>query len=195
MNWQISGVAGRAPARRKPRRRAGCRWSAPARGSSPQLADLRGLAAGDPGRSARIDVGLAEPLAPRLRAHPQPASDRGDRRVLRRVLPGVLADQCNCPPSPTPTATRSPSSETSASSTEHCTCVSCRSSCGNGHDVAPPRTSRSSRSDHLALPAICAPRFAGLRTGPDGETGVMFAHNEPEVSRGCTRVVDHCGRR
>src|SRR5262245_4732900 len=52
-----------------------------------ELADLlRGLRA-HPRRLPLIDSGLADPLAQRLRAHPQPPGHRGDRRVLRRIAP------------------------------------------------------------------------------------------------------------
>src|SRR6185312_7584708 len=44
-------------------------------------------------RLSLIDLGLPDPLAQRLRAHPQPARDRRDRRPLRGVVPGMLADQ------------------------------------------------------------------------------------------------------
>src|SRR5216683_2833678 len=69
---------------------------------SPELADLRRLAAGDPGRVALIHLGPADPLAQRVRAHPPPASDPRRRspapgaagypqprdRILRQPPPG-----------------------------------------------------------------------------------------------------------
>ena len=58
-----------------------------------QLPDLGRFGVRDPGCLSLVDLGLADPLAQRLRAHPQPARDRRDRRPLRRVVPGVLADQ------------------------------------------------------------------------------------------------------
>lgn len=58
-----------------------------------QLADLPGWPVGTPGASPLATSALAQPLAQRLRAHPQPASYRADRRPLRVVVTGVVADQ------------------------------------------------------------------------------------------------------
>src|SRR6185369_1454496 len=44
-------------------------------------------------RLTGVDLGLAHPLAQRLRVHPQPARDRLHRRPLRVVVVAVLADQ------------------------------------------------------------------------------------------------------
>jgi hypothetical protein len=55
-----------------------------------ELADLLGGLRAHPRRLTLINGGLADPLAQRLRGHPQPPGHRGDRRVLRGVIPGVL---------------------------------------------------------------------------------------------------------
>src|SRR5262249_1231005 len=60
---------------------------------APKLTDLPGRLAGHPGRLALVYLGLADPLAQRLRRHPQPFGYRGDRCVLRRVITSVLAHQ------------------------------------------------------------------------------------------------------
>src|SRR4026209_221591 len=50
-----------------------------------------------PRRRPGIDLGLAYPLAQRLRVHPQPARDRLHRRPLRVVILTVLAHQPHRP--------------------------------------------------------------------------------------------------
>ena len=61
--------------------------------SAAKLPDLPSRLAGHPGRLALVYLGLADPLAQRLRRHPQPPRHRGDRRILRRVITSVLAHQ------------------------------------------------------------------------------------------------------
>ena len=66
-------------------------WPAP--GNADLLCGLRA----HPGSPALIDRGLADPLPQRLRGHPQPPGHHGDRRVLRRVITGVLAHKTDRP--------------------------------------------------------------------------------------------------
>jgi hypothetical protein len=93
MNAQINGAAGRAPARKTCRGRENLDRPLQLADLAPQLADLPGGLRGHPRRLPLIDSSLAQPPAQRLRAHPQPPGHRGDRRVLRRVIAGVLAHQ------------------------------------------------------------------------------------------------------
>ena len=44
-------------------------------------------------RIAGVEVGLAQPLGQRPRAHPQPARDRRDRSPFRVIFTSVIADQ------------------------------------------------------------------------------------------------------
>lgn len=91
MNAQISGVAGRSPARRNSLQPWGFRWSFPARRSCVLLADhpcrlgrrFFGL--------TRVDRGLPDLFPQRLGGHTQLGRDRLDRGPLAVVVVAVTA--------------------------------------------------------------------------------------------------------
>ncbi|SRR5208283_3159103 len=90
MNAQINGAAGRAPARKTRRRRQDLDRPLQLVHLALELADLPRSLRAHPRRPPLIDGSLAQPLAQRLRAHPQPPGHRGNRRVLRSsCIPAV----------------------------------------------------------------------------------------------------------
>jgi hypothetical protein len=58
----------------------------------PQPFDLRLLVRARAWPVARVDVGLDQPAADRLPAHPQPGGHRQRQRGIRRVVPPMVRD-------------------------------------------------------------------------------------------------------